>query len=101
MRQFKKNIFKKRTSDVALPPSFFSFSGTKGNVYCNNGITDINNTSPYTVYSVSSNLSTGVAVFDDSNLTIPTTILGFKRFGIIYEISAGIIDITYSENSPC
>mgnify|MGYP003611049607 CR=1 FL=1 len=83
------------------PPAFFTFTGTKGDVFCNNGMIDISNLSPATIYSASSNLSSGISVFDDSNLTVPSIITGFKRFGIIYEITTGVIDIVYSPGSPC
>ena len=101
MNNFKKNIFKKSTSDSVTPPAFFTFIGTKGNVFCNNGVIDISNFSPAKIYSASSNLSSGIAVFDDSNLTIPSIITGFKRSGIIYEITTGVIDTGYSPGSPC
>lgn len=101
MNEFKKNILKKRTSDNITPPAFFTFTGTKGNVFCNNGMIDISNLSPATIYSASSNLSSGISVFDDSNLTIPSIITGFKKSGIIYEITTGVIDIVYSPGSPC
>lgn len=101
MNNFKKNIFKKRTSDIVISPPFFSFTGVKGNVFCNGGTIDISNTSPVTIYSSSSNLTTGVLVFDDSNLTIPSIIVGFRKTGLIYEITSGIIDIVYELNSPC
>ena len=101
MNEFKKNIFKKRTSDNITPPTFFTFTGTKGDIFCNNGTIDISNLSPATIYSTSSSLSSGVSVFDDSNLTIPSMITGFKSSGVIYEITAGVIDVIYSVNSPC
>lgn len=101
MNNFQKNIFKRRTSDNITPPPFFSFTGLKGNVFCNDGTIDISNTSPATIYSSSSNLTIGVLVFDDSNLTIPSIIVGFKKTGLIYEITSGMIDVVYELNSPC
>lgn len=101
MNDLKKNIFKKRTSDVVIPPSFFTFSGIKGNVFCNNGTIDINNTSPITVYRESPTLNVGDILYEDSSLTTFVHISGFKHGSTIYEVNAGQIDLIYSFGSIC
>jgi hypothetical protein len=79
----------------------YSFSGSRGEVTCNDGEVGFISLGPITLYASTDTLAVNVELFTDAGLTTLTTIEGFRIGTTIYTITSGIIDIIQSTNSPC